>query len=383
MFQIPLTQTTLGEEEAEAAARVVRTGWLTMGAEVAAFEEEFAAAMGARHAVAVANGTAALEIVYRAAGLEAEDDIIMPALTFVASGNAARLLGAHVVLADVAAPEDLTLCPADAARKITPRTRAVVAMPYGGFCPAMEELEALCQERGLVLIEDACHAPLARLKGRPIGTFGAAATWSFFGNKNMTTGEGGMITTGDPAIADRCRLLRAHGMTRPTWARASGQGFSYDVAEVGTNARLDEIRAAIGRVQLAKLPASTQARSRAAAHLRAELEARQIPGLLIPFARPRGEPVHHIFPVLLPEGTERQRVMEALRDRGIQTSIHYPPMHRFTAAREYFERGPGRAEGLKVTEGVAGRLLSLPLGPLTTEQENAAVAEALAVALGG
>lgn len=380
MFRIPLTQTTLDEQEVEAAARVIRRQWLTMGEEVAAFETEFAAAIGSPHAVAVSNGTTALEIAYQAAQIEAGSEIILPAITFVACFNAAVRAGLMPVLADVCGPYDLTISVEDVVRKITPRTRAVVSMPFGGHCPDMEALADLCEARGLVLIEDACHAPLARVGGRPIGTFGLGASWSFFGNKNMTTGEGGMITTGDDAFAERCRLIRAHGMTRPTWARVQGLGFSYDVAELGTNARLDEIRAAIGRVQLAKLPAANAERARAAVWLREALEAVAIPGLVAPFANARGESVEHVFVVLLPEGTNREATMEALKRAGIQTSIHYPPLHQFTSTRQWFAIHGGAAD-LPVTDAIGGRILTLPLGPKSTQAECVEVAEALAAAL--
>jgi dTDP-4-amino-4,6-dideoxygalactose transaminase len=380
-FEIPLTETTLGEEEVEAAARVLRSRWLTQGAEVAAFEEEFAAAMGTRHAVAVANGTLALEILFAAADLGPGDEVILPALTFVACLNVTRRCGAIPVLADVESPDSLLLSVDHCRRLITPRTRAIVAMPHAGFAPDMAALEALCAERGLVLIEDACHAPLATVAGRPIGTFGRGAAWSFFGNKNMTTGEGGMITTNDDATASRCRLLRSHGITRSTWDRARGHASDYDVAAAGTNARLDEVRAAIGRVQLGKLAAATAARAAAAARLRAALATRAIPGLEIPYAHHRGTPAHHLFCVLLPPGTDRAAVMAAMRAAGVQTSIHYPLLHQFTSTAPLFDGTKGRADGLAVAEAIAPRLLTLPLAPQHTAAHADRIAAALAAAL--
>ncbi|MCL5269035.1 MAG: aminotransferase class I/II-fold pyridoxal phosphate-dependent enzyme, partial [bacterium] len=219
---VPLTDVTLGEEEAAAAARVIHSGWVTMGAEVEAFEREFAAAHGAPHAVAVASGTAALHLAYQAAGLREGDEFLVPALTFVATLNAGLYLGARPVLVDCASEDDLTLSPADAARKLTPRTRFIVTMAYGGHAPDMAAIMALAGERGIDVVEDACHAPLARLAGRCLGTFGRAGTFSFFGNKNMSTGEGGMILTGDAELARLLRLMRSHGMTTVTWQRHQG-----------------------------------------------------------------------------------------------------------------------------------------------------------------
>lgn len=377
MFRIPLTETTLGEEEVEAAVRVLRSKWLTAGPEVAAFEAEFAAAVGARHGIAVANGTLALELIYEACDLEPGDEIILPAITFVACHNAAVRLGLRSVLADVTSEDDLTISVADAARRITPQTRAIVAMPHGGFAPAMEELEALCRDRGLVLIEDACHAPLATLNGRPLGTFGRAAAWSFFGNKNMTTGEGGMITTNDEATASRVRLARSHGITRPTWDRARGHASDYDVALAGTNARMDEIRAAIGRVQLGKLAAANAARGEAARALRLALQPLRAAGLVIPYASHRGASSHHLFCVLLPVGIDRRSVMAAMAADGIQTSIHYPPLYSFSSTRSRLN-----ADDLPVTRRVEHRLLTLPMGPTLTSDQIAEIAASLSRAIG-
>lgn len=380
MFQIPLTATTLDEEEVEAATRVLRSKWLTMGEEVATFEREFAEAIGTRHAVAVANGTLALEIAYRAVGIGPGDEVLIPAITFVACFNAARLLGARPVLVDVISDLDWTLDPNDVERKVTPRTRALVTMPHGGFAPAMEELEALARARGIAVVEDACHAPLASCGGRAVGTFGDAATWSFFGNKNLTTGEGGMITTDRDDVAEACRLMRSHGITKTTWDRVRGHAFAYDVALVGTNARLDEIRAAIGRVQLRKLAGANSARALVAADLRARLEHAAIPGLAIPYAKPRGTSAHHLFCVALPEGTDREGVMGTLRQAGVQTSIHYPALHEFSSTCAYFAEAGG-AEGLPRAERLSPRILTLPLSPLQTREENDHIVRCLGAAL--
>lgn len=377
MYEIPLTETTLDEEEVDAATRVLRSKWLTMGEEVAAFEREFAAALGCRHAVAVANGTVGLEIAYQAAGVGPGDEVLLPSITFIACLNAARRIGARPILVDVTSEDDLTMSPEDLQRKMTPHGRIVVPMAHSGFCPDMASIRSVAVENAAVIVEDACHGPLAELDGRKIGTFGTAGTWSFFGNKNMTTGEGGMITTDDEEFASECRLLRSHGITKPTWDRARGHASSYDVACVGTNARLDEVRAAIGRVQLRKLPAATAARARVAGKLRSEIEARRIPGLQIPFSRPRGTSAHHLFCVLLPEGVDRERIMEAMKARGVQTSIHYPPLHQFTATAKYFAALGGAAD-LPVTDRVAPRLLTLPLSPGFDAETCGRIAEALA-----
>lgn len=379
-IKVPLTDVTLGEEEAEAAARVVRSGWVTMGAETRAFEEEFAAAVGARHAVALTNGTAALHLAYEAAGLTEGDEFLVPALTFVATMNAGLYLRARPVLVDCAGEDDLTLSVEDVARKLTPRTRLIVTMAYGGFAPDMEAIMKLAGERGVAVVEDACHAPLACLGGRALGTFGAAGAFSFFGNKNLATGEGGMVVTDDDQIAARLRLMRSHGMTTLTWDRHRGHATQYDVVTAGYNYRPDEIRAAIGREQLKKLPAATERRRQAAERLRRGLLALGIEGLTIPFSAPRGEPVHHLFVILLPEGTDREAFRAELLARGIQTSIHYPPLDSFSVASERWQEAP---PSLPVVRRIEGRLVTLPMGPSLSEEQIDWVVQGVKQSLGG
>ncbi|MCB2154112.1 DegT/DnrJ/EryC1/StrS family aminotransferase [bacterium] len=373
---VPLTDTTLDEAEFDAVAEVLRSGWLTMGREVAAFEREFADAMGMKHGIAVSNGTAALHLAYEAAGLGPEDEFCVPALTFVATMNAGLYLGAKPVLIDCTSEDDLTTSVADLESKITPRTRLIATIPYGGFPPDMEAIEALVRDRNIPLVEDACHAPLALLGDRHIGSFGLASTWSFYGNKNMTTGEGGMVLTDDEATADRIRLLRSHGMSTGTWQRHHGDASRYDVEAMGYNYRLDEVRAAMGRQQLRKLPEYTQRRTHAAAMLRDRLQPLTERGLQIPFATPRGTPVHHLFVVLLPPGTDRWKFRESLKSQGIQTSFHYPALHSFTHTRRMFE-----GLELPVLDSLIDRLVTLPMGPHLDEEKIDLIGKAVEGAL--
>ena len=373
---VPLTDTTLDEKEIEAVAAVMRSGWLTMGREVENFEREFAGAIHMKHGVAVANGTAALHLAYETAGLAAGDEFCVPALTFVATMNAGLYLGAKPVLVDCASEDDLTISAEDLERKLTPRTRLIATVPYGGFPPDMDAIEALARDRAIPLVEDACHAPLALLGGRPIGSFGLSSTWSFYGNKNLTTGEGGMVLTNDPAAADRLRLLRSHGMSTGTYQRHHGDASRYDVEALGYNYRKDEIRAAIGRQQLLKLPVWTQRRAHCAALLRERLAPLQDRGLRIPFANPRGTPVHHIFVVLLPEGTNRWQFRQTLRERGVQTSFHYPALHTFTHTRNLFGE-----VNLPVLDRVIDRLVTLPMGPHLDEEKIDLIGKAVEAAL--
>ncbi len=376
--KVPLTSTTLGEEEAQAAADVVRSGWLTQGETVLAFEREFAAAMGTAYAVAVANCTLGLEIAYAAVGVSPGDEVIVPSLTFVATANAARRLGANVVFADITSDDDLCVDPVDVARKVTARTRAVVAVHYGGYAADLTGVRTALDARGaqqVTVLEDAAHAPGARdSEGRPCGSIGRVGAFSLFSNKNLTTGEGGMLVTNDETLATQMRLLRAHGMTTSTWDRHRGHASRYDVTLVGTNARMDEIRAAIGRVQLRRLADANAARARVAALYRTGIAQRaELSSLAVPFAAHRGSPAYHLFVVLLPRGTERAAVMASLREAGVQSSVHYPPTHTFSAYKTPCV--------LPHTDAVADRLLTLPLGPAMTQADVDTVLDALAQSL--
>lgn len=381
-WKVPLTDVTLGEEEALAAADVVRSGWLSQGERVAAFEAAFAAMVGVPHAVAVSNCTVGLEVAYAAVGVVPGDEVVMPALTFVATANAARRLGATVVFADITSDDDLCVDPADVLAKVTAKTRAVVLVHYAGFAADVAAVRAGLAAMGrsdVAIVEDCAHAPAAGARdgGARCGALGDVAAFSFFSNKNMTTGEGGMITTRRPDLDKSLRLLRAHGMTTTTWDRHRGHAFTYDVVRVATNARMDEIRAAIGRVQLGRLAEANRRRGVARRwyidHIAQRAE--RLAGLDVAFVGGDfGDGAQHLFVVLLPRGVERTPVMASMRAAGVQTSVHYPPTHRFSAYQDV-------PAALPRTDAIADRLLTLPLGPTLTEQQVALVVDALADAL--
>ncbi len=381
VWRIPLADVDLGPEEEAAVLDVLHRGWLSMGEVTAEFEAEFAALTGARHALAVTNCTAALHLAGLALGWEPGDEVIVPSLTFVATANAVRYTGATPIFADIISESDFSLSAEDVAERITPRTKAIIVVHYAGHAADMPAIMALAERHGLAVVEDVAHAPGADLDGRATGTWGDIGCFSFFANKNMTTGEGGMVTTNDDELAVRLRLLRSHGMTSLTWDRHKGHAWSYDVVAPGYNYRIDEVRAAIGRVQLAKVTSANQ-RRRALDALYRELLPAVVPELGVPYATTRGTPACHLRPVLLPEGADRQRFMDEMKARGIQTSIHYPPIHRFS----YYQDMTGGAT-LPLTELVGAREVTLPLYPaLTTadvESVVAAVAEALDAASDG
>lgn len=368
-WRIPLCRPRFGPDEIAAAAAVLRGGWLAAGEVTRAFEVEFAARCGVRHAIALSSGTAALHLAHVALGVGPGDRVLCPALTFVATANAARYTGAEVVFADVVDATDLTVSPADLARKISPRTRAVTVMHYGGFACRMPEVLALARERGVALIEDCAHAPLARaadLAGarRPVGGLGAVGCFSFYGNKNLATGEGGMLTTDDDAVAERVRRLRSHDMSLDSWQRYRGRLTGYEVPGLGYNYRFDDVRAAIGRVQLARLDETNRRRREVFSWYVERLSSSAHVGL--PFARRDLEDAApHILSVVLERPDEAAARCAA---RGIQTSRHYDLVNGF-AAYGADTSGTPRAAALG--------LLTLPFGPELTRDEVARVADAV------
>jgi dTDP-4-amino-4,6-dideoxygalactose transaminase len=375
-WRIPLADIDFSSEEEEAVLQVIRSRWLTMGAVTQAFEEEFGAYVGTRHAAAVANGTAALHLACMAAGLGPGDEVIVPSLTFVASANAVRYTGAVPIFADIESEQDLTISPRSIEQKLTERTRAILVMHYGGYACDMPAISDLARADHLLVIEDAAHAIGSELNGRKLGAWGDVGCFSFFSNKNMTTGEGGMVVTDNDAIADRLHLMRSHGMTSMSWDRHRGHAWSYDVVELGYNYRMDEIRAALGRVQLKKLGRNNELRRELTGKYREHLEE-LAPRIVAPFAHPRGISASHLLPILLPSGWDRIRFMECMKSQGIQTSIHYPPIHKF---RIYASQAEAPI-ALPLTDDVAGREVTLPLYAGLTENDVNLVAQAVRVAM--
>lgn len=376
VWKVPLSDVAVGVELREAVDEAVRSAWWSMGPRVAAFEEQFASYTQSSHAIAVSNGTAALHLALLAADVGHGDEVITPALTFVAVANTIRHTGATPVFCDVTSADDLNLDPEHVATLITPRTKAVVVLHYGGFPCRMESILELARNQGLVVIEDAAHAVGARYGGIPCGAMGSLGCFSFFANKNLPIGEGGLVVTNDDNLADRVRLLRSHGMTTLTWDRHRGHASAYDVLAPGFNYRLDEIRAAMATVQLERLPAGNASRARLWREYVDRLHGAN--GLVMPFAdgqRKNDTAAHHLAVVILPSDVQRSRVREQLAADGIQTSVHYPPVHRFTAYA-----GDG-SPSLPETEAVAESLLTLPLYPGLSTDALELVVERLRAAL--
>jgi len=369
-WAVPLSDVLVDAEIERAAADVVRSGWWSMGPRVAEFEERFAELCETKHAFAVATGTAALHLALLAIDCGPGDEVLVPSLNFVAAANTIAHVGATPVFVDVVSADDLTVSPEDLEAAVGPRTRAIVVMHYGGHPCHMDEILALADRHGLAVIEDAAHAPGGRYHGRPCGSLGAVGCFSFFANKNLAVGEGGMVVTQDDALAERVRLYRSHGMTTLTWDRHRGHASAYDVVLRGFNYRLDELRAAIGIVELDRLLARNEARGRIVERYRTALDG--VAGISMPFASRRDVLVtHHLAVVILPEGRPRAEVKAAMAEQGVQTSLHYPPIHRFAAYRNQALRP------LPVTDSIGDRQLTLPLFPHLTDSQFSAVVDAV------
>src|ERR1700690_2981542 len=358
-WKIPLADIDFGSEEEEAVLRVVRSRWLSMGEETQQFEQEFAAFIGVKHALAVTNATAALHMACLAVGIGSGDEVIVPSLTFVATANAVRYAGGVPVFADIESEDWLTISPASIEKCIGERTRAIVVMHYAGYACDMPAILETAEKHHLAVIEDSAHAIGSELNGKKLGTWGKVGCFSFFSNKNMTTGEGGMVVTDDDLLADKLRVLRSHGMTSLSWDRHKGHAWTYDVVDLGYNYRIDEIRSAIGRVQLKKVADFNQRRA-SRVQLYRQLLSELAPEIIVPFQTERGTSCYHIMSVLLPEGMNRFDFMEGMKTEGVQTSIHYPPIHRFS---NYEPHSEFLKTTLPVTENVGRREVTLPLYP--------------------
>lgn len=329
IWDVPLIELDVRDEDVEAVLDCLRSGWLTMGPRTQAFEEALADLIGVKHAIAVSSGTAALHLACRAAGLGPEQEAIVPAMTFVASAHAPRYCGAETILCDSRSSADPNLDPAAVERLIGPRTRAVIAVHMWGHPAAVEELRALCDEHGLVLIEDCAEAIAARVpNGAQVGSIGDLGCFSLFSKGQLAVGEGGIVTTDDDALAASVRSLRSHAMTSVTWERHRGHGLGYDVTDIGFNYRIDEPRAALGLSRLPRLEADVEARRRLARFYRKRLA--RVENLSLPFDDERVDLASHFaFPVLVDKPVKRDRVMDGLSDIGVQTTT-YPPVHRLS-----------------------------------------------------
>jgi len=364
MWEIPLFDIGFNEKEMIAVQKVISSGWLTMGEQTELFEREFADFMNVKYAIAVSNGTAALHLANLSLNIGENDEVICPSLSFVAGSNSIVYTGAQPVFADITDLSDFNISPVDIEKKISARTKAIQIVHYSGNPCNMDHIMEIADKHGVYVIEDCAHAPGSEYNGRKCGAIGDIGCFSFFSNKNMTTAEGGMITTNSDGLAEKIKLMRSHGMTSMTLDRHKGRAFSYDVVELGYNYRTDEIRSAIGIAQLEKLEDSNR-RHREIDQIYKE-RLSDVCCIKVPFNMKGDYSSRHIFPVLLDKEVSRQGFMEFLKSNGIQSSIHYPPIHLF----DYYRCNFGYHEGmLPITEEVAKREVTLPLYPSMTDKD--------------
>lgn len=369
-YKIPLFDLNFDAKEGQAALDVIQSKWISTGPKTAEFEEKFASMLGSKHAIALSNCTVALHLALKLVGVESGDEVICPSLTFVATCNAIRYVDAIPVFADIVSLEQPVINPEDIRSKITSKTKAIIVMHYGGFSCDMDAIMSIAAEHNIKVIEDACHAPFSVYKGNKLGTIGDVGCFSFFSNKNISTGEGGMLVTNNDAYASRTKLLRSHGMTSMSYERAKGHSTSYDVVELGYNYRMDDIHSAIGIVQLDKIKDDLD--KRAEVRLKYIETLKDVSDVIIPFENYNEFSSNYIFPIVIKNTNAELRddIRNKLAEVGIQTSMHYPAVHRFLIYKDYYT-------DLPITDLMVSSMITLPMYAKLTNQEIEFIAETL------
>jgi UDP-4-amino-4,6-dideoxy-N-acetyl-beta-L-altrosamine transaminase len=355
---LPYGRQSIDEADIAAVVEVLRSDWLTTGPKVGEFEEAFAMRVGAKYAVSVSSGTAALHAAAFAAGLSASDEAITTPLTFAATANCVLYQGATPVFADVSA-DTLNLDPEQVAKKISPKTRAIIPVDYAGHPADLTAIMGMARQHGLVMIEDACHALGAEYQGRRVGSIADMTVFSFHPVKHITTGEGGMVTTDDPKLAETLRRFRNHGISSDARQRQSAGQWHYEMVVLGFNYRLPDIVCGLGIEQLRRLDKNLTRRREIAAVYTSAL--REIPGVIVPRVRPETNPAWHLYPIRLALeklSADRAQIFQALRAENIGVNVHYIPVHLHPYYRERFGYKGGE---FPVAEDAYERLISLPM----------------------
>lgn len=363
MYKIPLFQLNYDDAEENAVQTVLHSKWISSGPKCEELEDNLTKVFDIPYALTVSNCTAALHLAMLAMGIQPYDEVIVPSLTFVATVNAVRYVGAVPVFCDITSMDYPVIDPNKINQAISERTKAIVVMHYGGFPCDMDAIMEIAKKHSLKVIEDACHGPLSEYHGKKLGTFGDIGCFSFFSNKNISTGEGGAVVTGNEDAYRKMKLLRSHGMTTMTYERSKGHATAYDVVELGYNYRLDDIRASLGIVQLKKLPDDIKKREKIRRIYIEFLSKNK--ELIIPFSKHEGVSSSYVFPVVLRDrnichgsGREsgyRDEVRTKLAKAGIETSVHYPAVHRFQIYQDYCKAR------LPITEYFTDHEISLPM----------------------
>ena len=370
MRNIPFCKIVCDGNELKYVKEVIESGWLTTAGKCAELEKRFAEAVGGKYACAVNSATAALHLAAEAVGIGSGDRVFVPTMTFTASAEVIRYLGADPVFLDVEYGTNLVTAEIlESAAIQHPGAKAVVLVHFGGQAAEMDGILAVCRRHGLRLIEDAAHAFPSGYNGRMVGSFGDATCFSFYANKTMTTGEGGMLVTDDESIFKRVKTMRLHGINRDVWDRftAKKANWEYDVVAPGYKYNMPDVNAAIGLAQLERAYEFRDERERCARHYLNALQG--LPNLDLPVLRVKpAEHAWHLFPVVLGPGAPipRNRCIELLAEKGIGTSVHYRPLHRMTYYREHYGL---QAENFPNAEKTWNGCFSLPIFPTLSNEE--------------
>ncbi len=375
-YKIPLFNLNFDEKEANAAAETIKSGWISTGPKCEELEKMFVDMFHVNYAVSISNCTDALHLCCLVSGVKPGDEVICPSLTFAASANCIRYAGATPVFCDIVGPDHINIDPAEIEKKITDKTKAILVVHMAGFPCKMDEIMVIAKKHNLKVIEDACHGPLSEYKGKKLGTIGDCAAFSFFSNKNISTGEGGMFISNNKEMADKARLLRSHGMTTMSYQRAGGHATAYDIVELGYNFRLDDIHATIAIEQLKKLPGDLE--QRIAVRKRYIELLSKVENVIIPFADNIEFTSNYIMPIVITKGTveDRDAIRNKIHEAGVQTSVHYPAIHRFSIYKEY-------GAVLPQTEYVTDHEITLPMYAALTMEDVEYIVKVVDTAING
>lgn len=373
-YKIPLFKLNFGEEEIAAVTETIRSKWISTGPKCEELEQLFVDMFNVNYAVSMSNCTDALHLACLLCEIGPGDEVLCPSLTFAASVNCIKYTGATPVFCDIESSYHINIAPVEIEKKVTSKTKAIIVVHMAGFPAKMDEIMAIAEKYNLKVIEDACHGPLSEYKGQKLGTIGDVGCFSFFSNKNISTGEGGMLITNNEEMAKKARLLRSHGMTTMSYQRAKGHATTYDIVELGYNFRLDDIRASIGVVQMKKLRADLEKRIIVRKEYLKQLSS--IDSISIPFADCKEFSSNYIMPIVLKDSTadKRDKIREKLHVSGIQTSVHYPAIHKFSIYK-------GCNASLPVTEYVTDNEITLPMYASLSKEEIGFIVTTLEQAL--
>lgn len=369
-IKIPLFDLNYDQQEERAVVETLRSKWISTGPKNLEFERTFSSMFGIKHSLALANCTSALHLALRITGVSKDDEVIVPSLTFIATVNAIKFVNATPVFCDIESIERPLIDPGQIEKLITPNTKAIIVMHYAGFPCDMDSILSICKRYNLKLIEDACHGPLSQYNGKLLGTYGDVGCFSFFSNKNLSTGEGGMLVTDNSDYYEKAKLLRSHGMTSLSYERSKGHSTSYDVVDIGYNYRMDDIRASIGITQLNKLENDITKRSIIRKEYIKQLE--NVDEVVIPFKDHESFCSNYIFPIVLNKkcSLTRDYIRQQLLNHGIQTSIHYPAVHLFGIYNDHLSILPE-------TEYFSNNEITLPLYSSITKKDVAYICDSL------